>query len=1031
MCYDYIEFHPGDKFNVILGPNGSGKSTFVSAITIGLGGDIKDLKRQNNLGDFVKNTTDKDDKAEICIKLHKGELDHEDRPLLDKVECHFKKVSQKPDFYKNGKRVDKLAIVQLAEQYQIQTSNLCQFLPQEVVREFPQMKPEMIFHNTLRAMGNEDMLKMHDDLSKKQANKKKFENHLETKKNTLLTITNELEGYDDLREREAKRKRIEDNIVLLKKRILYLEIKDILRKKDNLVDLIKKAKENKVKAEEKQAKLKSKNDEYEKKKSKLDKENVALSRKIGDFERTMNNSEPMKIEKEIEDIENDLKRLNRDETNAVKEKKRLEKQLKEKLKEIENCNPDSIQKEFDEWEKKKNSAEIKMNEMEELEKNTNSKIGQLRHKISLKQRDIEDKKSADKIRLTYLQRKNPDAYKGVEWLRSNQQMFNKQIHEPIMMVLKVKEKGLVVQLEDVIGHQEMETFVCEDKDDANKLMNILRREQKLRKINVVHSDPNLEHLDLRNPPISGRATFLDKIIVDCPKSVMKHLCMKKHLHKIPVFIDDPPQDYGLVKYYVGKKRVTIIASKYSKNKSKSIDSSLEARNPQYIPVDASSDDTQEIDSIRDEIKGYEMEIKELQKLIEGYNKAKNEANGKKTEALLMRDQVMKKRSTLVRLKDELKGIETKIENQKRCGNVEELKAEKFKERIQLVNRLADANRNLVQQIRVAGENKIKHDINELLLQQLLDQTESDRKKFDEAVAEFEKYSDEVKDQEKKLEDLTTKLIKCKADSQAWLKFPVINGVTTMEMPPELKQEMDDVCPKSLKECNVKLLSFDSDLKIIPKVRQEDLIQMQRKEKEKERVESEVKKISKEVETLTRELRNNEDTLVNGIHDMITDINERFRDLMERMGFAGEVTLKKGNHDLDFQNYGLEILVKFRESEKLQKFSGTAQSGGEKSVTTALYMMALQGNTQVPFRVVDEINQGMDETNEKRVWNLLVEQANQHSSQFFYLAPKYPASLEFEGKMHIHICCNGKVSSDRNKNINVAEILKEAKRRQNL
>ena len=48
-----------------------------------------------------------------------------------------------------------------------------------------------------------------------------------------------------------------------------------------------------------------------------------------------------------------------------------------------------------------------------------------------------------------------------------------------------------------------------------------------------------------------------------------------------------------------------------------------------------------------------------------------------------------------------------------------------------------------------------------------------------------------------------------------------------------------------------------------------------------------------------------------------------------------------------------------------------QSGGERSVATALYMLALQELTTVPFRCVDEINQGMDATNERRVFQLLV------------------------------------------------------------
>ena len=51
------------------------------------------------------------------------------------------------------------------------------------------------------------------------------------------------------------------------------------------------------------------------------------------------------------------------------------------------------------------------------------------------------------------------------------------------------------------------------------------------------------------------------------------------------------------------------------------------------------------------------------------------------------------------------------------------------------------------------------------------------------------------------------------------------------------------------------------------------------------------------------------------------------------------------------------LFRFRDREELVELSKGTQSGGEKSVTTAVYMMALQELTQVPFRCVDEINQG--------------------------------------------------------------------------
>ena len=56
-------------FNVIIGPNGSGKSSIAIAIVIGLGGDLKTLKRQKNLSELV-NRDAGDDMAEIHLKLY-------------------------------------------------------------------------------------------------------------------------------------------------------------------------------------------------------------------------------------------------------------------------------------------------------------------------------------------------------------------------------------------------------------------------------------------------------------------------------------------------------------------------------------------------------------------------------------------------------------------------------------------------------------------------------------------------------------------------------------------------------------------------------------------------------------------------------------------------------------------------------------------------------------------------------------------------------------------------------------------------
>ena len=233
----------------------------------------------------------------------------------------------------------------------------------------------------------------------------------------------------------------------------------------------------------------------------------------------------------------------------------------------------------------------------------------------------------------------------------------------------------------------------------------------------------------------------------------------------------------------------------------------------------------------------------------------------------------------------------------------------------------------------------------------------------------------------------------------------------LEMSDELKLQMEERCPKILPEVKAKKDSLNKELERIPKVSQSDIIDIQTKENDRDKKRKEIETLEMEIGCLKRELQQDREDLMNGINTMVDNINENFMAKMDQIGYAGQVTLKTGEHDLDFKNYGLDIMVKFHDKDALTNLTNHTQSGGEKSVTTALYIMSLQEMTQVPFRCVDEINQGMDERNEKSVWELLVETANQHSAQFFYLAPKYPADLDLDKNIKVHICFNGNVNTE--------------------
>ena len=89
--------------------------------------------------------------------------------------------------------------------------------------------------------------------------------------------------------------------------------------------------------------------------------------------------------------------------------------------------------------------------------------------------------------------------------------------------------------------------------------------------------------------------------------------------------------------------------------------------------------------------------------------------------------------------------------------------------------------------------------------------------------------------------------------------------------------------------------------------------------------------------------------------MTNRISARFGAFFAQMKCVGEVQLAP--HPTDYDRWEMAIMVKFRDAEQLQRLSAFRQSGGEKSVSTILYLLALQELSKSPFRVVDEINQG--------------------------------------------------------------------------
>ncbi|KAK8166260.1 P-loop containing nucleoside triphosphate hydrolase protein [Phyllosticta citrichinensis] len=133
--------------------------------------------------------------------------------------------------------------------------------------------------------------------------------------------------------------------------------------------------------------------------------------------------------------------------------------------------------------------------------------------------------------------------------------------------------------------------------------------------------------------------------------------------------------------------------------------------------------------------------------------------------------------------------------------------------------------------------------------------------------------------------------------------------------------------------------------------------------------------------------------------LVEQISAAFSYNFEQIGCAGQVSVHKAD---DFDQWAIQIQVKFREHESLSLLTSHRQSGGERAVSTIFYLMALQSLARSPFRVVDEINQGMDPRNERMVHERMVQIAcREHTSQYFLITPKLLPGLNYHPWMRVH------------------------------
>ena len=613
------------------------------------------------------------------------------------------------------------------------------------------------------------------------------------------------------------------------------------------------------------------------------------------------------------------------------------------------------------------------------------------------------------MKLRKLQQLSEDTYKAVLWLRENLQIFRHQVFEPFLLCANVRSPSDSIYLENTIKPRDLLAFFFEDSEDMNRFLKIVREEKGLRKVSAVQT-PRRE-LRSYQAPIRGeelkRWSFISylKDLVDAPNEVLSFMCHQYGLHRVPVFSGKADGSLetiiqmGFTKFFTGTKIQSVSGSLYSAAKATMTREVLPRR------VLETSRDIGREKLLKEEISEIERNLVELTDQTQSVRVKVQSLSEELEKARRKQKELEQRRHTRLRLAAKIRSQRTLLKQKMSevGGNREREEIEA--NRRSLVLQLVSANKQLAASISRASNVSAELEITRLTIRPLEAIIESRGKALQEARSELNELE---REKEKLEEEVRVARDELKQELRLAIGVTGMNNRKKDEPPASVRESWEaEGIPDNSDEIRTFKTELEAKADCIDSVDRKTVEEYTELKLTIRELEAELKQREDLMSSKSSKLQHLKESWLESLRSLVEKINANFSSYFSWLGFAGEVGLDTGLHENDFENYGVKVRVKFRDSEPLQDLTAHRQSGGERSVATALYMLALQELTTVPFRCVDEINQGMDATNERRVFELLVQTScYRSSSQYFLLTPKLLSGLRYSPRMNVLIVYNG-------------------------
>ncbi|KAF6998114.1 hypothetical protein CFC21_014267 [Triticum aestivum] len=992
MTYDRLVCRPGPRLNLVVGPNGSGKSSLVCAIALALAADPAILGRAASVRAFVKRG---EESGHVRLSLRSQDQGR-DIGITRKID-----TNNKSEWLLDGATVPKKDIIDVINKFNIQINNLTQFLPQDRVCEFAKLTPIQLLEETEKAVGDPNLPVQHRQLIEWSKELRNLQVAVKQKEQTL----NNLKALNAEQEKDVQRVRQRDKLLkkaeLMKKKLPWLKYdakKEQFQKVQEEEKIFKKKMDDAAKIwQDAKAPIEG-----------LKKEKTTITSSMKKITNQINQNTNKRREVTDDEIQlsarlkttlDDIEHLKRHEKNLQQKISKAKEGLAAAEREFQDLQP--YEPPRDEMTQLTNDIGHKIcgiNDLKQRRKEKEWQLSQERENLRKCSDRLMQMESKNNKLLQALQRAGAERInEAYSWVQNNKNMFRGEVYGPVLLEVNVQSKTHAGYLESHVPNYIWRSFITQNASDRDLLVRQLKQYGtpilNYTGGNSIMCEPLNITPEMKQLGITSR---LDQEF-DAPPAVKNVLITQASVDQSYIGTNQADQSaddvvkLGINDLWTPRNHYRWTRSRYGGHLSANVDSIYPSR---LFMCDVNVSDIEMLRSEKDEhtrnVEGMEEALKELQKEQRKLEDEEAEFR-KKKEAIADRVRLEKKKREDIQrridlkrrtLEDISKEEDVESSTRKLTDKLAKLNDDRFRALLKLKNLLGEA---------VA----LKWSYTEKNMASI---------ELDTKIWEMEK---DVKKHEKDVLSASRDYENCKRITQEHKQLVLKakqHAESVSMITDNLAKEFEKM-PTTIEELELAIQDTESEANSMLFLNQNVLQEYQNRQREIESISTKLEDDKAECERCCSEIETTKGKWLPTLRSLVLKINDTFSRNFQEMAVAGEVSLDE--HGLDFSQYGILIKVKFRQTGELQVLSAHHQSGGERSVSTILYLVSLQDLTNCPFRVVDEINQGMDPVNERKMFQQLVRAASQlNTPQCFLLTPKLLPDLEYSDACSILNIMNG-------------------------